>query len=258
MAVITFLSDFGERDHYVAAVKAAIISSNPAQQVIDISHQINRHDIGHAAYVLGRVFKSFPEGSVHLVAVDPVQREASGLIAMKLENHYFVSHDSGLLTLISTEVPESVVKLENRFSTFTVKENMVPAAMHLAGKKSITELGEPFLEYQRKTDRQLKATKREMVGQVIHIDHFGNLVTNIRQHDFEKICEINGGNPAFTVRFAREVFSRLHVNFYDVEGGDCFVIFNSYGFLEIGINKGRADDLLGLKQDAPVIIEFKI
>lgn len=258
MAVITFLSDFGVRDHYVAAVKAAILSADQELQIMDISHEVKRHDIGHAGYVLHQVFRDFPEGTIHLVAVDPVLRASSRLIAMQLEGHFMVGHDSGVYSLISHQRPDLVVQLPSKDTAFSVRDILVPAVVRLAGNPDLRALGEEITDYQIKVDRQVKATKREIVGQVVHIDHYGNLLTNIRRDDFEKICELNGGDPSYQIRFSREIFNRVHLYYTDVEAGDCFVLFNSYGFLEIGINKGRANDLLGLRLDAPVTIEFNV
>lgn len=257
MAILTFLSDFGEKDHYVAAVKAAILAVNPSQQIIDISHQIRRHDIGHAAYVMKQVYNAFPEGTVHLMAIDPILSGSHWPVALKQTGHYFVGHDSGIQHLISSTPPEEIVEIPSKGGTFPARDTLAPAAARLAQGESLASIGKPIAALQVKMDRQLKATKREMVGQVIHIDHYGNLITNINKQDFDAICALHGGNPEYTLRFARELFTQIHQNYRDVEAGDCFVLFNSYGFLEIGINKGRAAELLGLKLDTPVIIEFK-
>lgn len=258
MALLTFLSDFGEKDHYVAAVKAAILRKFPSQPILDISHHIRPNDIGHAAYVIRQVFSSFPEGTVHLVAVDPVMRGASDPVAVKLGNHFFVGHDSGIHHLIRPEPVQAAVTLPSADNTFPARDILAPAAAQLANGTPLEELGSPRSELQIRIDRQLKATKKEIVGQVVHIDVYGNLVTNINRRDFDAICKIHGGNPPYTVRFAREQFQRLHTTYSDVEGGECFVLFNAYGLLEIGINKGRACDLMGLRLDTPVIIEFNI
>ncbi len=256
MAIVTFMSDFGEADHYVAAVKAAILSHNPNQNIIDISHQIRRHDIGHAAYVIRQIYNSFPSETVHLIAVDPVQKGFESLVAVQLNNHYFISHDSGIFSLIHSQQPTQIIELERSASTFASRDFLVKATASLANGVSIDSLGKPKQELQTRVDRQLKVTKREIVGQVIHIDHFGNLITNINRLDYDKIVELLGGNPTYRIRFAREQFSHFHQNITQVESGECFVIFNAYGFLEIGINKGRASDLLGLRMEAHVLIEF--
>jgi len=255
MAVVTFMSDFGEEDHYAAAVKAAIFSVNSNQEIIDISHTIKRHDIAHAAYVIKQVYSSFPEDTVHLIAVDPVIRGLNSLVAVRFHNHYFVTHDSGIFSLIDSHPPETGVELARESSTFPARDFLAKAATRLANGENLDSLGTALQLYTR-TDRQLKATKREIVGQVIRVDHYGNLVTNINRTDFENISTLLGGNPVYRIHFARESFPRVHQNFNEVDDGECFVLFNAYGHLEIGINKGRACDLLGLKLETLVAIEF--
>lgn len=255
MAVITFMSDFGTEDHYVAAVKAAIVSESPKQSITDISHTIRPYDISHAANVLKHVYKDFPEKTVHLVAVDAM-REKSKAIAIELDGHFFVGFDSGLFSLISANKPSQISLLENGQSTFPAKHVLAKVALELANGKQISDIGSKVDVIQELYGRQLKVTKREIAGNIVSVDHYGNLITNITKTDFEKILEINGSGVRFAVRFGREMFDQFHSFFTDVESGDCFVLFNSSGDLQIGINKGNASELLGLAVDAPVIIEF--
>jgi len=256
MGVIAFLSDFGETDHYVAAVKAAIIARSPDQPVIDISHHIKRHDIVHAAYVLKNVYKDFPEKTVFLAAVDPLTKAARRLVALELDNRYFVGHDSGIYSLISDQTPTQIVELPSGSVTFPARDTLANAATELAQGKALTALGKPLQDLNRKLDRQVKATKQGIVGQVIHIDYFGNLITNIHKEDFDNISQVHGGSPTYVVRFAREAINKLHSGYHDVDQAECFVFFNNYGQLEIGIHNGRACDLLGLKTDSQVSITF--
>lgn len=255
MAVITFMSDFGTEDHYVAAVKAAIISQSPQQVIVDISHNIRPFDISHASHVLKHVYKEFPQKTVHLVAVDPI-REKSNSIAIEMDGHFFVGLDSGLFSLISSERPTKMTLLDDAVSTFPAKEILAKAAFSLAKGKSLKDIGTPIESIKELYGRQLKVTKREIAGNVVAVDHFGNLITNIRREEFETIKEINGFRVKYAIRFGRESFSSIHSYFTDVESGDCFVLFNSSGNLQIGINKGNASELLGLGPDTPVLIEF--
>lgn len=256
MATVTFMSDFGEVDHYVAAVKAAILSENPGQSIIDISHKIRQHDIGHAAYVIKQVYSSFPANTVHLIAVDPVQDECPALVAVRLNDHYFISHDSGIFNLIDSQSPVQSVELPSKQSTFPCRDFLATAAACLAKGKALSELGVPKPELQIKIPSQPKTTKREIIGQVDQVDHYGNLITNINRIDFETITKLLDGNPTYRIRFRQERLTQIHLNFNDVESGECVALFNAYGLLEIGINKGRAADLLGLQIGVPVMIEF--
>ena len=135
MAIVTLLTDSGESDHYVAAIKARIISINPGIRVEDISHKIKPSDIGHAAFVLRAVFRDFPKGTVHLVGVDSIGNRGDAFIALQLEDHFFVGCDNGLFGLISDKPHQQLVELNtiNSISTtFPERDVFAPAAVKLA------------------------------------------------------------------------------------------------------------------------------
>ncbi len=257
MAIVTFLSDFGEEDHYVAAVKASILTVNPDCRIIDISHKITPFDIGHASYVLRNAFSHFPKGTIHLVGLDPANEpNKDGLIA-ELEDHLFVGMDNGLLSLISDKPATRVIRLNTMTSSFLTRELLGPVCGKLSQGTDPSALGDVAEDHKRLFNRTPKVTKREIVGTIIRIDHYGNLITNILKTDFDKIQEINGQVP-FQIQFGRERYQKFHSNYADAEPGDCYVLFNSQGVLQIGINKGNASQLLGLRAEAPVFIEFKV
>ena len=249
------MSDFGTQDHYVAAVRAAILSQSPNQLIADISHDVKPYDISHGANIIKHVYREFPEKTVHLVAVDSMDSKCD-LIAMELDGHYFVGFDSGIFSLISEKKPSQLVSFEHSNCTFPAKNVLAKKALDLAEGKSLSSIGQPIEEMRVLFARQLKVTKREIAGNVVNVDHYGNLITNIRKREFEKIIEINGAGVYYTIRFGREKFQNIHSFFSDVESGDCFVVFNSSDQLQIGINKGNASELLGLSIDSPVLIEF--
>lgn len=257
MAVITFMSDFGTEDYYVAAVKAKILARSPNQMLVDITHHIRAFDISHAANILKNTYKEFPKGTVHLVAVDSMKDKPEP-VAIRLDDHFFVGFNSGLFSLITTKKPDMVCKIwsTNGVSTFVAKDILADAALKLAQGDSLNNIGKPLLQLKELMPRQLKVTKREIVGNVTHIDRYGNLITNIDRESFEKMLELNGDDTQYQVLFAREKFNIIHQDFTDVDSGDCYVFFNSEGLLQIGINKGNASQLLGLRIDAPITIEF--
>ncbi|MBT1699292.1 SAM-dependent chlorinase/fluorinase [Fulvivirgaceae bacterium PWU4] len=256
MPIITLLTDSGESDHYVAAIKARIISTNPGIGIIDISHAIKLCDIGHAAFVLRSVFREFPKGTVHLVGVDATGNRGDVAIAMQLEDHFFVGSDNGLFGLISEKSHQYLVELNsiNTISTtFPERDVLAPAAAKLASGVSITDLGKPLASFKRMIDRQVKATKKQITGQVIHVDGAGNLITNIPKQAFDVLSR----DKAFTVQFGGEKFRRIHTQYHQAEQGECFILFNSLDLLEIGIYKGNASELLGLTYDSMVNIMFE-
>lgn len=256
MPIITLLTDSGESDHYVAAIKAKIITTNPGIGIIDISHAIKLCDIGHAAFVLRSVFREFPKGTVHLVGVDATGNRGDAAIAIQLEDHFFVGSDNGLFGLISEKSHQYLVELNsiNTISTtFPERDILAPAAAKLASGVSITDLGKPLASFKRMIDRQVKATKKQITGQVIHVDGAGNLITNIPKQAFDVLSR----DKAYTIQFGGEKFRRIHTQYHQAEQGECFILFNSLDLLEIGIYKGNASELLGLSYDSMVNILFE-
>jgi len=256
MAIITFMSDYGTKDHYVAAVKAKILCINPGINIVDISHSIKPFDIAHASYVLKAVFRDFPEGTVHLCCVDTIGPRGSRNVAIKLEDHFFVGNDNGLLSLISEKEPSIMTELfnsDNENCSFPARDILAKAAAMLASGSNLNDVGTFTKEIDRRIARKSRATKKQISGNVIHIDHYGNLVTNIEEEVFNIICK----DRKYIIQFAREKLNGINSLSNETEDGDCFVLFNSGGFLEIGINKGNASELLGLKYDSPVNIFFE-
>ncbi|MFZ6013468.1 MAG: SAM hydrolase/SAM-dependent halogenase family protein [Bacteroidota bacterium] len=256
MAIVTLLTDSGESDHYVASIKARIISINPGIRIVDISNSIKPCDIGHAAFVLRSVFREFPKGTVHLVGVDAVGNRGDASIALQLEDHFFVGSDNGLFGLISDKPHQNLSQLNviNPItSTFPERDIFAIAAAKLASGVSLTDLEKPMPNFKRMVDRQVKATKKQIMGHVIRVDNFGNLVTNIPKDAFDILSK----GKAYTIQFGGEKFRRMHTQYNQAEQGECFLVFNSSGFLEIGIYKGNASELLGLSYDSMVNITFE-
>lgn len=256
MALITFLSDFGDSDHYVAAAKAKIYQFNPDLKVFDISHNIAHFNIPHASFVLKSVYQSFPEGTVHLVAVNASAEMNQQFIAVALENHLFVGADNGLLSLLSEQGPSSVVSLgkpENGTGKFPERDILATSAAALASGKSLTDIGQPFDDMKRLLNKQFRATRQKISGSVIHVDHYGNLITNIPYEDFEILSK----NKKFKISYGRTMATEIHECIANVVHGESFHIFNSLGLLEIGINMGNGSALLGLTYDSPIHIIFE-
>ncbi|WP_026969230.1 SAM hydrolase/SAM-dependent halogenase family protein [Algoriphagus terrigena] len=254
MALVTFLSDFGDQDYYVPAVKAKMLSINPQLNIIDISHNIEAHDMEHAAFVLRSTFREFPKGTVHLVGINTVGVMTHGYIGVKLEEHIFVGPNNGILSLLADNDPGILVQFADihlKNSTFPTRDILAPIAAKVASGAAIHDFGGPLTNFRKLMSRQAKATREHIIGHVIRIDRYGNLLTNIRRDVFDKL------NPGkFKIQFGRESVDRLQTGYDEVEAGDPFVFFNSLEVLEIGINHGNGGKLLGLKQDSVIYIHF--
>ncbi|MBN3584491.1 SAM-dependent chlorinase/fluorinase [Algoriphagus aestuarii] len=256
MALVTFLSDFGDKDYYVPAVKAKMLAVNPQLNIIDISHSIDTFDIAHAAFVLRSTFREFPKGTVHLVAMNTTGALTQGYIGIKLEEHIFVGPNNGVLSLLADHDPGIMVQFADihvQDSTFPAKDILAPIAAKVASGAAIHDFGGPLTGFRKLMSRQAKATREQILGHVIRVDRYGNLITNIQKEVFEKL------NPGkFSIEFGREELFHLNKGYDQVEPGDCFAFFNSLNLLEIGINHGHGADLLGLKYDSVVFVNFNL
>jgi hypothetical protein len=256
MAIVTFLSDFGDKDYYVPAVKAKILAINPQLNIIDLAHNIEPFDIAHAAFLLRSTFRDFPKGTVHLVAMNTTGSITHGFIGIKLEEHIFIGPNNGILSLLADQEPGIMVQfadihLKNR--TFPAKDILAPIAGKVASGAAIHDFGGPLTNFRKLMPRQPKITREKIVGHVLRVDCYGNLITNIRKDIFD---ELNPGN--FTIEFGRESLTKLQKSYDQVEPGDCFALFNSIDLLEIGIYHGDGGGLLGLKYDSIIHINFQI
>ena len=254
MAIITFTSDFGLKDAYVAIVKAKILTENPALTIIDISHEVESADLANAAFLLASTYNQFAKGTVHLTAIDSVGAKGDKYIALEHNGHFFVGTNNGLLSLITEKTPDKVIELESALvSTFPAKDVLAKAAAKLASGIPLNELGNDLADFKRLIGRSVRATKKEIAGTVIKVDYYGNLITNINKRDFEILSK----DKKYRVKFGRQDATKLNLQSNEAEPGDWFVYFNHLGLLEIGIRNGNASQLLGLKFDSPVWVKFE-
>lgn len=256
MAIVTLLTDSGESDYYVAAIKAKILSVNPGLNIVDISHKIGSCDLAHGAFVLKSVFRDFPKGTVHLAGVDAAGNKEDAFIAIQLEDHFFVGTDNGLFSLISDknhQIAVDINKITPVQTSFPEKDILAPVAARLASGVAITSVGIAMPLFKKLMNRHVKANKKIISGHVIRVDGFGNLITNIPKDAFDTLSK----DKTYTVQFGGEKFRRIHTNYNQAEQGDCFLLFNSLDLLEIGIYKGNASELLGMGYDSPVSISFE-
>ena len=250
------MSDFGTSDHYVSAVKGKIFSINPGIKIVDITHDIEPFNLAHGAYVLKSVYKDFPKGTVHLVAVNVHSERNNRYICAKIDEHIFVGPDNGLFSIALEQEPTMLAELFNNAdlqSTFPTKEVMAKSAAMLASGSAMNDVGAFTKDYLRRIDRKFRATKKQISGNVIRVDHYGNLITNIE----EEVFNILKKDRKYKVQFAREQIDRINASYNETDDGDALVVFNELGLLEIGINKGNASKLLGMRYDSPVNIVFE-
>ncbi len=253
MQIVTFTSDFGLDDYYVAILKGAMLRQDPELHFIDITHRVKPYDIVQGAFVLKNAYHNFPENSIHVISVNN-DSERLSFIAFHFNGHYFVGPDNGIFTLMFGELPPNVYRLEyNKESAFPLKEVFAHAVSHLSAGKPLMEIGLPAGETERRIALQPVISTSQIRGSVIYIDHYENVVVNIPQDLFEKVCN----SRKFGLFFKRhDPITTLSRRYQDVPVGETLCLFNSAGHLEIAINMGKASSLLGLKLEDMVQVDF--
>lgn len=275
MPIITLTTDFGLKDHFVGTIKGTIYKELKEAAVVDISHLISPFHIQECAYILKNAYKAFPEGSIHIVGVDAERTPENTHLALLVDGHYFIAADNGVISLITEEVkPEKVVEIalpNAPKSAFPVLDVFVPAACHLARGGTLEVIGKPYPELRefKEFSPRIADNGNSIVGSVIYIDNYGNVVTNIHKSLFDAYR--NGRK--YTLEARNKKIGEIHSQYsgvinFELEKsqrrgpGDLLALFNSSGYVELAIYKsdlntvGGASTLLGLDYRDSVLINF--
>ena len=275
MAIITLITDFGPRDHFVAAIKGRILSELTDVQIVDISHNIKPFSIEECAYILKNAIVEFPEGSIHIIGVCANISEDHAPMAVLANGHYFIGADNGIISLVlGNTKPQQVteIKLPNMvMGPFPTLNIFTPVACHLArgGKLEVVSKTAKGLKEVKSVEARIENNGNAIVGHVIHIDHIGNVVTNIGKNLFEAYR--NGRK--FELLARRHRLTAIHLTYNGIidyslpqhqrKGeSDYLAIFNAAGFIELAIYKGAtngsgsASTLLGLNYQDQITINF--
>ena len=254
MSLITIISDFGYSDHYAAALKASIYKLNSNLNVVDITHDIKKYNISHAAHTIRNVYKDFPDGSIHIICVKASEKKER-IVVVKINDHYFISYDTGIFSLIDLKENYTSVSVDySILSSFPEKSIMGPIAVKLAVNNDISTIGKPIMNLNKRFFPTVNVSNNNLKGNILRIDHYGNLITNIHLDDFDKLIVKNSEN--FEIIIGIEKLIEINKTYSDVNAGELFALFNSNQFLEIGMNIGNASKLLGMNEDDPISINF--
>ena len=253
--IITLTTDFGTQDHYVSIMKAVMLGITPAVRLIDISHDIPPQDIMAGAWVIRNTAFEFPKGSIHLVVIDPGVGTDRKPIALKINNQFFVGPDNGIFSLITNEFKFKAYNLnkpeywrKDRSRTFHGRDIFSPVAAYLSQGVNLSDMGDPIKELVSYHWAVPIGDRDGIQGWVIHIDRFGNLITNIS----EQLLEDTAGRRKVRVYVGNTIIDHMVNTFGDVETGEPAAFIGSSGMLEIGINKGNAAEMLGVFKGAQI------
>lgn len=259
MPIITLTTDLGLKDYYVSSIKGAILSQYPEATIVDITHLVPKYDIAQAAFILKNVYKDFPEGTIHMIGVRPEISPNSSHIAIQKEGHYFIGADNGIFSLMFDTDPDKMVELtlsqDTDIVTFPTKDIFVKAACHLARGGTLEVIGTPRAAVIQRSLFKPVLDGNIIRGSIIYVDSYGNVITNIDKQLFREVGK--GRNFIIFFRQSSYNLSEISNNYNSVDEGDALALFGATGLLEIAINLGNASQLLGLRINETIRIEFE-
>jgi len=276
MSIITLTTDYGLKDHYVGALKGAILSENKDTTIVDISHEVSPFNINQAAYLIKNAYQNFPDNTIHIIGVNSEWNIENQHLVMYFNKHYFVCANNGILSiLIENSLPSALIEI-NAFKhlkdNFPGKSVFAKAACHIARGGTLDVIGRPFNQLKEMTNiSPVIKDQNQIIGTIIYIDHYGNIITNISKTLIEKIGK--GRDLLITAR--RATFRKIYHSYNDIinyelpkekrslKDGEKMALYNSNNLLEIALYKsdlsqeGGASSLLGLGYGNQITIEFK-
>jgi S-adenosylmethionine hydrolase len=256
--IITLMTDFGTSDHYVGVMKGVILNINRQVEIVDITHAVPPQDILGAAFLIDSTYRYFPSGTIHVVVVDPGVGSERRAIVCQTETAYFVCPDNGILTHIhhnekhahAVAVENSAYFLPQVSNTFHGRDIFAPVAAHLSRGVPISELGNPVAQPVQLALPKPQVTGEMVIGHIIWVDSFGNLVTDISREILESLEGQNG----VVIHAGSAKIDHFNRSYAESEIGEVLAIIGSFNRLEISINQGNAAQVLGLKRGNTITI----
>lgn len=276
MAIITLTTDFGEKDHFAGATKGAIYNEMPDVKIVDISHSVSPFSIPEAAYIIQNAYDSFPRGTIHIIGIDSEINVENKHIAVLLDGHYFICANNGIMSMICSEIaPEKIVQInihDKIQTSFPVLDVFVKVACHIARGGTLEVIGKiiDHIKPIKNIIPFVNDDQTQIIGSIIYIDNYGNVITNIKKSFFETIQK----GRSFIISARNNKFKRIHEKYSDIvnfsiphekrnDEGRGLVVFNSSNYLEIAVYKsnmatvGSASSLMGLNLMDTVTINFE-
>ena len=257
MAIITLTSDWGHSDYYAAAVKGVVLSQLPNATIVDITHEIAAFNTIDAGFVVKNCFRNFPVGTIHIIAVDTIESAEVPHVVVKAEGQYFISADNGVFRQILDEYEEAVeinVMQDSDSFNFPARDRFAKVAVMIAQGVPLSEIG-PKRETLRGAVACAVVRDDSIEGNVIHIDSYGNLITNISKSDFNQARR--GRDFTIMVKGRLYTINKISDSYMDVhETTDLVAIFGSHGNLEIAMREAPIASLCGIEFRSPIRVVF--
>lgn len=248
--IITLTTDFGLSDPFVGIMKGVILGIAPEASIVDVSHGVAPYDILGAALVIESAYRYFPKGTVHALVVDPGVGSSRRPLAAVSQGHVFVAPDNGLLSAVAAEevyhITNAALFLNPVSRTFHGRDIFAPVAAYIAQGMPLTSVGPRVADFLRKPLPKPVQVGDVLLGSVLRIDQFGNVITNLRRSDL---------GQKFTIRVAGSTVTRLYETFSDAAQGEFFALEGSTGYIELALNQGSAAERLNVQAGAEIEVE---
>jgi len=257
--LITLLTDFGDRDSFVASMKGVILTINPHATLVDLSHHVPPHSVEDAAYLLKSCYRYFPEGTVHVAVVDPGVGSARRAITVKSARYFFLAPDNGVLSYIfDDEQPVEVREINQRKfrrespgRTFDGRDLFAPAAARLAKQEPFESYGPVIGDYQTFPIAQPHWEQATLVGEIVYVDRFGNLISNLTQQHLEEVRLVAKGRQ-LSILIGKRIIEGLVESYSEGMAEKPSALINSDGKLEVFLKEASAADLLQVGRGARI------
>ncbi|MBE0461290.1 MAG: SAM-dependent chlorinase/fluorinase [Candidatus Aminicenantes bacterium] len=261
-SLIALMSDFGDKDFFVASIKGVILSTNPSARIIDITHNTPSFDVQAGAFILYATYKYFPAGTIFLSIVDPGVGSSRRILLVETQDYFFIAPDNGILTrVLEVEPVKKIMEITNpKFflpqpsSTFEGRDKMAPAAAWLSKGVSAEEFGNEVNDFIKITVHKPRKIKNKIEGQILYIDRFGNGITNIpinMLRHFKRSCQ----SKVLSLQVRNIKISSFKKNYACVNKGESIFLEGSLGLIEVSAMEGSAAKKLGFKTGDKVIIQ---
>ncbi len=254
---IALITDFGEDDFFVASLKGVILRINPGARIIDVTHEISSFDIKQGSFILFSCYKYFPARTIFLVVVDPGVGSSRSIILVKTKKYFFIAPDNGVLSLVlKSEEVQQVIKVTNKkffrekqSKTFEARDKMAPVAAWLSKGTQPSLFGPEVEDYEVLGKLEPKRKEGEIIGSIIYVDKFGNLITNIPKSMLNKLMKEEGkkrkGELALLTK--NKKISTFRENYSQGKRGELFYLIGSLDFVEIAAREASASSKLKAK-----------
>jgi S-adenosylmethionine hydrolase len=258
MSVIGLLTDFGFNDNFVGVMKGVIYRINPQARIVDLCHEIEPQNIYDAAFLLKSSYPYFPEGTVFLIVVDPGVGSERKCVIVETERYIFVAPDNGVLSFLTERDIKRIIHISNEeyflkpvSGTFHGRDIFAPVAAHISRGEKIEGLGTAIKEIKRLKFPSPQVKKNLLMGEVIYVDRFGNLITNINRDVFLRFVE----GKKFQIGIGKVKLSKISSSYQEGKKGLPIAIFDSFHNLEISFYGNDASRRLKLNKGSKIHVE---